>query len=149
MKSSFFVALVGALITAGAFAADKATDPLPGPARRAIGQRMANHASDLNLLLNSILILDYDAVSDRATRIATAPQLTRPGAGETSTLNTTIPSHFYDLQDGMIAQAKLLAEAATHKDDVKMAKAFGQMAQNCVACHSAYLFQPPAQPAKP
>jgi cytochrome c556 len=103
---------------------------------------MANHASELTTLLDAILVLDHQAVEDRANKIAAAPTLSRPGAGETNTLNATVPSKFYDLQERMVAQAKLLGEAAHQKDDGKMGKAFGQMAETCVACHSAYLFQP-------
>jgi len=116
-------------------------DRLSEPVRRAIAQRMVNHAVDLTDLLKAVVILDHDAVVDRVRAIHEEPKLSRPPPHETDTLNAAIPKHFFELQDDLIKKTAAVEEAAKTHDDVKMGKAFGQLAESCVTCHRVYLWR--------
>jgi cytochrome c556 len=134
------------LLSAGGTAPPPAANALPGdklsePSRRAIGQRMRHHAEDLTDLLKAVLLLDHDGVEERARALAEAPKLSQPAPGEIDTLNASIPKRFFELQNDFVKKAKALGQTAKQHDDVKMGKAFGQLTEACVACHSVYLWQ--------
>jgi cytochrome c556 len=142
---AFFSALV-LVSAAGPTSAPAATtqalpgDKLPEAVRRALGHRMVHHAQQLGELLKAVLILDHAAVEERVGALIES-KLARPAAGETDTLNSSIPKRFFDLQDNLVKQATAVREAAHQGDDAKMGEAFGKLAQACVACHAVYLWQ--------
>jgi len=117
-------------------------DQLSSTVRRAIGKRMAHHSANLGDLLKAVLILDRDGVQERVKAITDAPKLARPAPGETDTLNAAVPPRFFELQDAMVKRAIAVSDAAKKRDDLQMGKAFGQLTEACVACHSVYLWKP-------
>lgn len=115
---------------------------LPEPARALLRSRMARHRDYAALLSSSALNLAYAEVEVAAGEIAGEPQLARPSPDERDTLNARLPARFFDLQDALVAQAKELRSAAEAKDGPRMARAYGQLSETCVACHAAYLRGP-------
>lgn len=74
-----------------------------------------------------------------ASDLAAEPRLVRPMAESRDELNSSLPERFFVLQDALRLRAKDLADAANRKDDVQLAKSFGQLVEICVSCHSSYL----------
>lgn len=112
---------------------------LPQPARVLLHQRMARHREDLALLSASALALEFPELEVAAGEIIGEPQLARPGPDERDTLNARLPSRFFDLQEELVARAKLLRTAARRRSGPEVASAYGQVAETCVACHAVYL----------
>jgi cytochrome c556 len=102
---------------------------------------MVDHSGDLNALMDSMLMLDYQFVEQTARKVAAAPALPRPVHGETNTLSASVPTRFFDLQDLLTKQLKALADAAHARDSVKSAHAFSQITETCVSCHSEFMWQ--------
>ena len=145
-RLSFGLLLLSAIIATRSVAAPtnapgQTADPLAPPVRRAIALRMKNHGADLNALLSAVIILDHQAVENRARSIGETPMLPRPAPSEINTLNAAVPERYFSFQDQFAKQAKALADAAHRRDDAKMAHAFSQLTETCVGCHSAFMWR--------
>ena len=114
-------------------------DYLPPMARQLLRARMERHGRDQSRLVLAVTLLQRDVVKSIATDVANEPRLVRPLSEGRDELNAALPERFFVLQDAVKLRAKDLAAAAGNKDDGALAKAFGQMVEICVSCHSAYL----------
>jgi hypothetical protein len=112
---------------------------LPAMARELLRKRMERHGRDQSRLVLAVTLLQRDVVKSIASDIAAEPRLVRPLAEGPDELNTALPERFFVFQDALRLRAKDLAAAASNKDDVGLAKSFGQMVEICVSCHSTYL----------
>jgi hypothetical protein len=112
---------------------------LPLVIREALSRSMERHGEELSYLLVSVVLLDYASAEKLAQLIADEPKLGRPHPDETGTLNAMLPVAFFEHQDQLTARARDLALAAREKNDAKLVKAFGALAETCVGCHSTYL----------
>ncbi len=114
-------------------------DYLPPLARQLLRKRMQRHGSDQSRLVLAVTLLQRDVVKAIAGDIAAEPRIAKPIAEGRDDLNAALPERFFVLQDALRLRAKDLATAATNKDDLALAKSFGQMMEICVSCHSMYL----------
>lgn len=112
---------------------------LPPEARNLLSARMERHGEDMTFLLPSVVLLSYRWAEGLTERIAAEPRLARPGVGDADSLNARLPTRFFELQDEVRARAQEVSAAAKARDDARMAKAFGELTQTCVACHALYL----------
>ena len=113
-------------------------EPLPPAAREALQVRMAFHARDMNELVSDIMLLQYDQIRDRATRIAGDVSLSRPLTNDATELNSAFPEKFFLYQDNLRLEAKTLAESAARQSAFDVADSYGRLSQVCVRCHAAY-----------
>lgn len=122
-----------------------AVKKLPAPdylnelARQLLRKRMARHGHDMTLLVQGVILLQRDVVTELAGSIASEPRITRPIAGGADDLNAALPERFFVLQDQLRERARALSEVAKQKDDAALAARLGELTQTCVGCHSAYL----------
>ena len=98
---------------------------------------MGRHGEQMRSLVSRAVVLDYDGTARVAGEIFDEPALARPIGGDE--LNAFLPARFFDLQDAMRAQARMMVEAAARRDSKRVAESFGALASSCVACHDAYL----------
>lgn len=112
---------------------------LPTEAREMLSSRMQRHGEEMMLLLVSVMTLQHEDSELLAQQVAAEPRLGRPAAGETGTINAMLPARFFDLQEELQVRARAMAEAARAKDDTRIVRAYGQLAETCVSCHSVYL----------
>lgn len=122
-------------------------DPLPALIRQELKTRMTEHGDDMESLMWSALMLDYDSVSAISRFLADAPRLSRPGpAAARGTLNEALPPRFFDLQDELHQAATDLLVAAQKNDDAAIAKHVGRITTTCISCHALYLRMPAQRP---
>jgi HPt (histidine-containing phosphotransfer) domain-containing protein len=100
---------------------------------------MDRHGEVMMLLLMSVMTLHQNDTELLAEQVAAEPRLGRPGPAETGTLSALLPARFFGLQDELTERAHALAEAARASDHVRIVRAYGQLAETCVNCHSVYL----------
>jgi hypothetical protein len=112
---------------------------LPERAREMLRDRMARHGEDMMTLMAALLMLNYETAQEIALGISREPKLSRPGPQEKDTLNALLPRRFFDLQDLLVTRAKAVANAAAAADDARVMRAYGQLAETCLACHASYL----------
>ncbi len=117
-------------------------DYLPPLARAVLHKAMQRHGRDQSRLVLAVTLLQRNLVKSIASEIAAEPRLVRPLGEGRDELNSALPERFFVLQDSLRLRAKELAQAAEKKDDVGLARTFGQLVETCVSCHSAYLDQP-------
>jgi cytochrome c556 len=122
-------------------------EPLAPAARALLKERMAAHARDMGELVSAIMLLEYDAIADRADKIAADVSLSRPTSKDATQLNAQIPEKFFVRQDDLKAAARGLAEAARARNPYKVADAYGRVSENCVRCHAD--FRPSLSDAQP
>ena len=115
---------------------------LPPLARALLHKKMQRHGHDQTRLVLAVTLLKRDVVKAIATDISDEPRLVRPLPEARDELNSSLPEQFFVLQDALRLRAKDLAIAAEKKDDDGLAKAFGQLVETCVGCHSIYLSPP-------
>jgi len=113
-------------------------DYLSEEARQALRRRMERHGEVMVQLLLSMTLLQHEVAQGAAERIASEPPFQRPQPGGEDELGA-LPERFFTLQLQLRNRAKELVAAAKAKDDAKLAASFGQLAETCVQCHSAYL----------
>jgi hypothetical protein len=113
-------------------------EPLPPAAREDLKVRMAFHARDMNELVSDIMLLRYEEIHDRATRIAGDASLSRPLTNDATELNSAFPEKFFLYQDNLRLEAKTLAESAGRRAAFDVADSYGRLSQVCVRCHAAY-----------
>ncbi len=127
----------------GAEAAAQANLPapewLPLEAREMLSAGMQRHGEEMMLLLVSVMMLQHEDTELLAQQVASTPRLGRPAPGESGTLGSLLPARFFELQDELQARARAMADAARTKDDSRIVRAYGQLAETCVSCHSVYL----------
>jgi len=111
---------------------------LPEQARVLLRSRMERHGDDMMMLMATVLMLRYEATEELALNIAREPKLVRPGPGDLDILNQSLPPRFFDLQAQLSERAQSVADAAKIRDDAKVVRAYGRLAETCVACHSTY-----------
>jgi cytochrome c556 len=113
-------------------------EALPGAARAVLKRRMAGHVRDMSDLESAIMVLDYAAIHDRAQAVAGDANLARPLGGDATELNSLLPDKFFDYQDALRNNARLLATAAERMNALEVADAYGRVAESCVQCHASY-----------
>ena len=112
---------------------------LPHEAREMLGARMDRHGEEMMLLLVSVMTLHHEDTELLAEQVAAEPRLGRPAPGEKGTINALLPARFFELQDQLTERAHAIAAAARAKDNGRIVRAYGQLAETCVSCHSVYL----------
>lgn len=123
---------------------------LPDAARHKIRATMRAHGDDMTMLMWSIMFLDVDGSAEFARVIQRQPWLERPADPASVPVQERVPEIIYQLQDQLKARASTLAalaDASGRTESARLAKAFGDMAQTCVSCHAAYLYEDSAQAA--
>jgi cytochrome c556 len=99
---------------------------------------MANHVRDMTDLVSAIMVLDYPTIADRAKGVASDANLARPLGGDATELNALLPDQFFQYQDDLRKNARLLATAAERMDALQVADAYGRVSESCVRCHAVY-----------
>ena len=112
---------------------------LPEPARSLLHTRMQHHGASMTELLATVVLLDYEGTQRAARTIVQEPRLARPTSLDATQLNARLPERFFAFQDQLHARAAQLEAAATAHDPARLASAYGQLTETCVACHSVYL----------
>jgi hypothetical protein len=121
---------------------------LPSEAREMLTARMDRHGEVMMLLLVSVLTLQHSDTELLAEQVAAEPRIGRPAPGEQGTISALLPPRFFTLQDELVDRAHAVATAARANDNSRIVRAYGQLAETCVSCHSVYLqpdtlFEPP------
>lgn len=102
-----------------------------------IRTKMGRHGEQMKNLVSHAVVLDFDGTARAAGEIFDEPALARPIAGDE--LNGLLPARFFDLQDAMRAQARVMVDAAARRNSKAVADSFGALAKSCIGCHDAYL----------
>ncbi len=123
------------------------SEPLPALARQMLRDRMSDHGDDMESLLWTVLMLDYESTASVADVLIDKPKYARPPAGDKSTLNSQLPPAFFDFQDSLYESASALSSAALKADDDAIVKHFNELSATCIGCHSLYL-RLPSKPEK-
>jgi hypothetical protein len=118
---------------------------IPPAARQVLRHRMDRHSDQMRELVMRVVLMDDDAAARIAGEIYDEPMLARPIGGDE--LNGMLPDRFFTLQDELKARSRRLVEALARKDRPAISEEFGALAKSCVACHEAYLHEPPARAA--
>ncbi len=159
MAKRWIVALVGALAVSPACERASARPPVQGPglqelpppgylspvARDVIRSRMGRHGGDMTRVLWAAVLLDYGEVAEFAGSIEAEPMLARPRPGDSESLNTELPSRYFDLQDDLRERASAVKKAALQRSSDALGKAFGRLSETCIACHATYMYGPKAK----
>jgi hypothetical protein len=121
---------------------------LPTEAREMLGARMDRHGEVMMMLLVSVMTLQHSDTELLAEQVAAEPRIGRPATGEKGTISALLPPRFFTLQDELVDRAHAVANAARANDNSRIVRAYGQLAETCVSCHSVYLqpdtvFEPP------
>jgi hypothetical protein len=121
---------------------------LPSEAREMLTARMDRHGEVMMLLLVSVMTLQHADTELLAEQVAAEPRIGRPATGEQGTISALLPPRFFTLQDELVDRARAVANAARANDNSRTVRAYGQLAETCVSCHSVYLqpdtiFEPP------
>jgi hypothetical protein len=111
---------------------------LPGSARALLRTRMAGHAQQMAGLVSAIMVLRYEEIAERATAIAEDAHFARPLTGDATELNSALPEKFFAHERDLRVWAATLASMAEQMDALRVAHAYGGMAQVCVNCHATY-----------
>ncbi len=121
---------------------------LPTEAREMLSARMDRHGEVMMMLLVSVMTLQHSDTELLAEQVAAEPRIGRPATGEKGTIGALLPPRFFTLQDELVDRAHAVANAARADDNSRIVRAYGQLAETCVSCHSVYLqpntiFEPP------
>ena len=110
---------------------------IPPAVSAIVRSKMRRHGEQMRTLVSRVVVLDYDGTARAAGEIFDEPALARPIAGDE--LNGLLPARFFDLQDAMRAQARVMVDAAARRNSKAVADSFGALAKSCIGCHDAYL----------
>jgi len=110
---------------------------IPPAAASVIRSKMKRHGEQMRTLVSRVVVLDYDGTARAAGEIFDEPALARPISGDE--LNGLLPARFFELQDAMRAQSRVMVEAAARRNSRAVADSFGALAKSCIECHDAYL----------
>ncbi|MBL4635307.1 MAG: cytochrome c [Kofleriaceae bacterium] len=116
--------------------------PLPMEVTSALKSSMLDHGDDMENLLWSTLMLDYESTSAMVDKKALAPMLSEVNTGGEGTVNRLLPSKFFSLQAELRESLGRLKSAADSKNDTELAAEYGKVAESCIRCHSVYLNLP-------
>lgn len=105
----------------------------------ALRSQMLDHGDDMENLLWSALMLDYEGTAAIADKMSKAPSLSRAGVGQEDTINAMLPPEFFEFQDQLEASIAGLRSAAEASKDDAMADEYAKVAKTCIQCHSLYL----------
>jgi hypothetical protein len=113
-------------------------------ARALISDRMQTHGDDMTMLFWAMIFLDQEDTKRISEFLAGDPTFARPSPGGDSTINALLPEEFFRLQTAFADKAKTMAALANAEppNRTELARAFGDLAATCVACHSVYLDEP-------
>ena len=114
---------------------------LPPAARDLLSEKMERHADQMTLLFMSVVLLNYSAAESLADAVAREPRFKRPSQNEQDSLNTLLPKRLFALEEQLTRRAREVTQAAAARDQKKLVSTFGALAETCVACHSAYLYE--------
>jgi hypothetical protein len=114
-------------------------DWLPSEAREMLSARMDRHGEEMMFLFMSVMTLNHADSELLAEQVAAEPQLGRPSPGEKGTISALLPARFFTLQEQLVQRAHAVAAAARSNDNGRIVRAYGQLAETCVSCHSVYL----------
>ncbi len=106
---------------------------------------MHDHAANMESLMWSALLLDYEATRVFAAKIGNAPRIKQPTPGILDPLAASLPDEFFPLQDQMFKSVSDLYRAAEARDDAALADSYGRLSTACISCHAAYM-RVPAEP---
>ena len=112
---------------------------LSATARRALHVKMRSHVTDMQSLLDDVLLLRRERIRADARRIADEPQIARPSGAAADELNASLPERYFALQDALQQRARALEHAAQAQSERRIAQAFSDLTQVCVECHATYL----------
>jgi hypothetical protein len=118
-----------------------AREKLPLAAREMLTMRMDRHGDRMVLLMESVVLLNYDLAKVLADELVAEPKLGRPARGERDTLNALLPPAFFNYQDQLAVRARTLASAAESRKHEQLMAAYVGVAETCVGCHAAYLYE--------
>ncbi len=105
--------------------------------RGLLKKRMQGHGRDQTRLVTAVTLLERDLVNPSPRRAA-EPRFGAAEGWRSGRANSALPERFFVLQEALQLRARALAEAADKKDDVGVAKSFGQLVETCVTRHSAF-----------
>jgi len=114
-------------------------DWLPSEAKEMLSARMDRHGEEMMLLLQCVMTLQHGETELLAEQVAAEPQLGRPSPGEKGTLSALLTVRFFTLQEQLVERAHAVAAAARDNDNGRIVRAYGQLAETCVSCHTVYL----------
>ena len=112
---------------------------LPTEAREMLSARMDRHGEVMMMLLVSVMTLQHSDTELLAEQVAAEPRIGRPATGEKGTISALLPPRFFTLEDELVDRAHAVANAARANDNGRIVRAYGQLAETCVSCHSVYL----------
>jgi len=110
---------------------------IPPAVGEIIRSKMRRHGEQMKTLVSRVVVLDYDGTARVAGEIFDEPALARPIAGDE--LNGLLPARFFDLQDAIRAQARVMVGAAAQRNSKAVADSFAALAKSCIGCHDAYV----------
>jgi cytochrome c556 len=113
-------------------------EDLPPSSREVLRTLMASHARNMGDLMESIMVLDYPRIHAGARAIIGEASVARPVSQDATELNAQLPAKFFELQDALRAEAKVLAATAEAMDPFKVAESYGRLSETCVRCHAVY-----------
>ena len=121
------------------------TRPLTEAARRILEEPMRRHSADMQRLLWSGIMLDYQSLETTATRLADEPRVSRPMDMKDGVFAASFPPEYIAKEDLLYESARALAEGAKAKDMKAVSAAYIKMAGTCIGCHNIYLTMPDAK----
>lgn len=112
---------------------------LPLIMQETLSSSMGRHGELMTFLLQDVVLLQYDLAEELAEMLAEEPKLGRPRPSDHTSLNALLPPSFFVHQDRLSERARAVAKAARERDDGRLVRAFGEIAETCVGCHVSYL----------
>lgn len=105
-------------------------------ARALLKLKMKNHAKEAEKLAIAVATVRLAEVARIALDISLEPRLD-PAAGAAAKL----PPRFFELQDELKKRASALSAAAKANEMSGTLEKYGQLMENCMACHAAFSAQ--------
>ncbi len=102
-------------------------------ARALLEQKMKNHATEAEKLSLAVATVRLAEVQRLAKDISLEPRLD-PAAGAA----VKLPARFFELQDELKKRAEALSNAAAQNEQSGTLERYGQLIENCMACHAAF-----------
>lgn len=105
-------------------------------ARALLKLKMKSHAKEAEKLSLAVATVRLAEVQRLAKDISLEPRLD-PAAGAA----VKLPPRFFELQDELKTRATALSEAAGDGQLSGTLERYGQLVENCMACHAAFIHQ--------
>lgn len=103
--------------------------------------RMDRHGDRMILLMESVLLLNYDLARILSQELVHEPKIGRPSPDERDTIGALLPAAFFDHQDELGERASKVSAAAEARNARALTESFSRLAETCVSCHAAYLYE--------